>query len=680
MADYGTRDIRNIALVGHAGAGKTTLVESLLFHGGSVPVIGSVEKGTAVTDFDPIERRYHHSVNTAVVSLDYKGRHINLIDTPGYPDFLGPTISALSAVETAVVVINAAGGIEVLTRQLMQIAHDVHDCRMIVINKIDTDGIDLAALVEQIQETFGAECLPINLPAEGGRKVVDCFFNDQGKSDFSSVEALHTALVDQVVEVDEELMALYLEQGEIKAEQLHDPFESALRDGHIVPICFTAAREGVGVAEFLDVLVRLAPNPAEGNLQAFIDEGPEPSEPQELQPVPDAKGHLLAHVFKVDFDPFVGKVGVLRVHQGKITQDSQVFIDDSRKPIKVGHLFRLQGKQIIETDAGVPGDIVALAKIEELHWDSIVHDSHDEDHVHIKPPWFPAPVAGLAVEAKRRGDEQKVSDALAKLSEEDPCLMVERDPGAKQVLLRGLGDLHLRMALEKMDEHYHVQVETHAPDIPYRETVTVPAEGHHRHKKQTGGAGQFGEVFLRIEPLPRGKGFEFVDEVKGGTIPGGYIPAVEKGVRQAMEEGTLSGHPIQDVRVVVYDGKHHHVDSNEVSFSIAGRRAFEEATRKARPLLLEPIVHLVVSSPEEYFGDLSGDLSARRGRITETANPGSGEVTIHAEVPLAELQDYQARMKSITGGHGAYVLQHAHYEPVPQNVQAELIASHRARN
>jgi elongation factor G len=676
MADHGTRDIRNIALVGHAGAGKTTLVESLLFHGGSLAAPGSVEKGTAVTDFEPLERRYHHSVNTAVVSLDYKGRHINLIDTPGYPDFLGPTISALSAVETAVVVINAAGGIEVLTRQLMRIARDVHDCRMIVINKIDTDGVDLADLVTQIQEAFGAECLPINLPAEGGRKVVDCFFNDQGASDFSSVEALHTALVDQVVEVDEELMALYLEQGEIKAEQLHDPFEAALRDGHIVPICFTAAREGVGVAEFLDVLVRLAPNPTEGNLQAFVDDGPQP---QELQPEPDAQGHLLAHVFKVDFDPFVGKIGVLRVHQGKITRDSQVFVDDNRKPIKVGHLFRLQGKQIFETDEGVPGDIVALAKVEELHWDSIVHDSHDEDHVHIKPPWFPAPVAGLAVEAKRRGDEQKVADALAKLSEEDPCLRVERDPGAKQVLLRGLGDLHLRMALEKMDERYHVQVETHAPDIAYRETITASAEGHHRHKKQTGGSGQFGEVFLRIEPLSRGKGFEFVDEVKGGTIPGGYIPAVEKGVRQAMEEGTLSGHPIQDVRVVVYDGKHHHVDSNEVSFTIAGRRAFEEATRKARPLLLEPIVHLVVSSPEEYFGDLSGDLSARRGRITQTANPGNGQVTIHAEVPLAELQDYQARMKSITGGHGAYVLQHAHYEPVPQNVQAELISSHRAR-
>ena len=677
MAQYGTQDIRNVALSGHAGSGKTTLTESLLFHGGALSTMGSVDKGTAATDYEPLERKYHHSVNSAVVSLDYQGAHINIIDTPGYPDFLGPTISALSAVETGIIVVNAQGGIEVLTRQLMDMAKDCRCCRMLVINKIDAEDIDLPALVSAIQDTFGPECLPINLPAGGATRVVDCFFNPEGDSDFSSVPELHTALVDQVVEMDEELMEIYLEQGQVSTQQLHDSFEVALREGHIVPICFTSARTGAGVKELLQVLVRLAPSPIEGNPHRFIDENADHE--HDIVADLDSKGHLLAHVFKIDFNPFVGKIGVFRVHQGHIGRDAQVFVDDNRKAIKVTHLFRAQGKQILEVQEGIPGDICALSKVEELHWDSIIHDSHDEDQVHIKPPWFPAPVAGLAIEAKRRGDEQKISDALAKLSEEDPCLTVERDPGAKQVVLRGLGDLHLRIALEKMDERFHVQVEAHPPEIAYRETIAAPAEGHYRHKKQTGGAGQFGEVFIRVAPLDHGSGFEFVDEVRGGTVPGSFISAVEKGVRQAMEEGTLSGHAVQDVRVTVYDGKHHAVDSNEVSFVVAGRQAFRDAFEKAKPMILEPVVSLVMTAPDGSFGDLSGDLSSRRGKITSTESLGAGTVTIHAEAPLAELQDYLAKFKSITGGEGSYALQHSHYETVPRDIQNRLAKEYRKR-
>jgi elongation factor G len=677
MPGYGTEAIRNVALVGHAGSGKTTLAEALLYHGGDLNVMGSVEKGTAVSDFDPLEQRYHHSVYASVLHLDFKGCHINLIDTPGSPDFVGPTVSALAAVETAVAVINAQAGVEVLSRQLMELAADYRCCRMVVINKIDADQVNLPAVLAAVQEAFGSECLPINLPADGASRVVDCFFTPEGSSDFSSVAELHTALVDQVVEVDDKLMELYLDQGEISADQLHDPFEQALREGHIVPICFTSARTGAGVAELLDILVRLAPNPREGNAHEFVDDDHDGAA---QAAVPQAERHLLAHVFKVDFDPFAGKLGVFRVHQGQINRDSQIFVDDNRKPIKVGHLLRVHGKQLCEVEHGIPGDICAIPKVEELHWDSVIHDSHDEDHVHLRLPRFPVPVAGVAIEAKRRGDEQKISDVLAKLSEEDPCLTVERDADARQLVLRGLGDLHLRLALEKMAERYHLEVESHPPEIAYRETINSPAEGHYRHKKQSGGAGQFGEVFLRIEPLERGAGFEFVDDVKGGTVPAQFIPAVEKGVRQAMEEGPLTGHTVQDVRVAVYDGKHHSVDSNEVSFVVAGRRAFQDAFVKARPMVLEPVVELVIETPEARFGDLSGDLSSRRGRITATESQGTGSVSIRAEVPLAELQDYQPRFKSMTGGEGSYALRHSHYEPVPPPVQAQLASRFKKKD
>lgn len=673
MTAYTTENIRNIALLGHAGAGKTTLSEALLYHGGALTMLGSVEKGTATTDYDPLERKYHHSINSAVVGLDYKGTHINLIDTPGSPDFLGVTISALAAVEAVAVVIDAPSSLDILTRRLMEVVRDCRCCRMIVINKIDAERIDLEAMLRQVQETFGKECLPINLPADGGRRVVDCFFNPAGTADFSSVEEVHTALVDQVVEVDDALMERYLEQGEISPEQLHDPFEAALRDGHIIPVCFTSALHGAGVKELLDVFVKLAPNPAEGNPHAFVND----KDP--LNITPSADRHVLGHVFKVDFDPFAGKFGVFRIHQGTVTKDSQLFIDDHRKPIKVGHLFRVQGKDHVETERGIPGDICALAKVEELHLDSILHDSHDEDHVHMKPPWFPAPMTGLAIAARRRGDEQKISDALAKLSEEDPCLKIERDASSNETVLRGLGELHVKIALEKLDTRYHVQVDSHPPSVPYRETITAPAEGHYRHKKQSGGAGQFGEVYLRIEPLARGAGFEFVNEVTGGAIPGGFIPAVEKGVRQAMEAGVLASYPVQDVRVAVYDGKYHSVDSNEISFVIAGRKAFFEAVLNAAPVVLEPIVELAVTAPEVNIGDLTGDLSARRARITRTDSLPGGMFTISAQAPLAELDNYLARLKSITGGEGSFTTQFSHYDSVPPHIQEQLIASRKTQ-
>lgn len=672
MPKFGTESIRAIAFVGHGGAGKTTLAEALLASTGEVQTAGTVERGNTVCDFDPLEKKHGHSLYSALAHFTHRDAHVYVVDTPGYPDFLGQAIGALSAVDTAAIVVNAQNGIEMITSRMMQWAAKRDLCRLIIVNKIDAENVDLPAVLASLQEAFGKECLPINLPAAGGSTVVDCFFNPSGEADFSSVEDAHRALVDQVVEVDEELMAVYLEQGEINPEQLHAPFERALREGHLIPVCFVSARNGAGVPELLDIFARLMPNPTEGNPPVFLKG--EGAQAEEVVAVPDPKKHVLAHVFKVVVDPFVGRLGVFRVHQGTITRDTQLYVGDGRKPFKVGHMFLLQGKEHVETDLLVPGDIAAVAKVEEIEFDAVLHDSHDEDHYHLRPLEFPLPMYGLAIEPKRRGDEQRISDVLHKLTAEDPCFKVEHSSSTHETVIRGLGELHVRCVLERMAEQYKVEVVTHPPRIPYRETVTGKAEGHHRHKKQTGGAGQFGEVFLRIEPLPRGAGFEFVDDVYGGAIPSQFIPAVEKGVRQVLDAGPLAGFPVQDVRVIVYDGKSHPVDSKEVAFVAAGKKAFLDAIQKARPIALEPIVDIEILAPDANMGDLAGDLSSKRGQVTGTQNLRGGMVKIKGLVPLAELNSYHSRLKSMTGGQGSYSIELSHYEAVPPTVQQQLVA------
>ena len=676
MAKFTTEAIRTIALVGHGAAGKTTLAESLLAKAGLIPAAGSVERGTTVCDFDPLEKTHKHSIQSAVVHFEWQGRRVHLLDTPGAPDLIGNAIGALEAVETAAIVVNAQNGIEMITRRMMQWAAQRQLCRMIVINKIDAENVDLPALVAKIQDTFGKECLPINLPADGGSRVVDCFFNPSGESDFSSVEAAHQALIDQVVEVDEELMAVYLEKGEVSPEQLHAPFEAALREGHLIPICFASARNGAGIAELLDVIVKLMPNPAEGNSPPFYKGSGGSALP--IQAVPDPTKQVLAHVIKVVIDPFVGKLGIFRVYQGTVYKDTQLFIGDGRKPFKVGHLFMLRGKDHIEVESAGPGDIAAVAKVEEITLDSVLHDSHDEDQIHMEPMEFPQPMHGLAVEPKRRGDEQRISDVLHKLQAEDPCFKIEHSAATNETVVRGLGDLHMRLVLEKMAAQYHVEVSTKPPRIPYRETITTKADGHHRHKKQTGGAGQFGEVFLRVEPMPRGAGFQFVDEVKGGTIPTQFIPAVEKGIHQVLAAGPLGGYQVQDLRVTVYDGKHHPVDSKEIAFITAGKRALLDAMMKARPIVLEPIVNIEISAPETAMGDIAGDLSAKRGQVSGTDSLPGGTIVVSGKVPLSELNNYQGRLKSVTGGQGSYAIELSHYDPVPPQVQQQIMAGHKS--
>lgn len=677
MPAYSTDQIRNIALVGHAGCGKTSLFEALLLEGGSITSAGTIERGSTVSDFDPMERSRQHSLNTAIASIDHQDIHVQLIDTPGYPDFRGPTLTALAAVETCVIVVNAAVGIEASTERMMDYAKARGLCRVLLINKIDSEGVRLEALVEQLRETFGPECLPINLPARGREAVVDCFFNPSGESDFSSVAEAHQRIIDQVVEINDKVMDRYLDLGEqgLSGPELHDAFEQCLREGHLVPLCFASARSGAGIREFLELTEKLLPNPREANPPPFQKGVGEAA--VEVQAVPDPNRHVLADVFKIINDPFVGKLSVFRIYQGTVRKDSQLFIDDGKKPFKVGHLFKLKGKEHIEIDEAIPGDLAAVAKVEDIHFDAVLHDSHDEDQYHLKPLEFPQPMYGLAIEPATRGQEQKLGSALLRLAEEDPCFQIEHNKELNELVVRGLGELHLRVMLERLKERYGVEVKSRKPRIAYRETIAAEAEGHHRHKKQTGGAGQFGEVFLRVEPLPRGGGFEFQSKVVGGAIPGQFIPAIEKGVRIALEQGAVAGYLMQDLRVTVLDGKYHDVDSKEIAFVTAGKKAFIDAVARATPQVLEPIVHLEVTVPESHMGDITGGLASKRARIHGTDSKRDGELVIKALVPLAEVQDYSSELKASTQGSGRYQIEFSHYEPVPAQIQKQLVDSWR---
>jgi len=676
---YTTQDIRNVALAGHPAAGKTTLFEALLHAGGAIQTAGTVERGSTVSDFDPIERERGHSLDVGIASTDHGGIHVNLIDTPGYPDFRGPALSALAAVETVVIVIDADTGIEYGTRRMMEYAKARNLCRVLVVNKIDHADANSARVLDELRETFGPECLPLNLPTDGGKAVIDCFGSTEGMSDLGAVADWHQKIIDQVVEINETVMEHYLDLGEggLSGQELHDAFEQCLREGHLVPVLFCSARGGVGITELLDTAENLFPNPAEANPPPFQKLNGHGLE--HIEAAPDPSRHVIADVFKIVNDPFVGKLGIFRVYQGTVKKDTQLFVDDSKKPFKVGHLFKLKGKDHIEIDQAVPGDIAAVAKVDELHFDAVLHDSHDEDEIHLEPLDFPKPMFGLAVEAAHKGQEQKLSTALHKLAEEDPCFTVEHEAETNETVIRGLSDLHLRVNLDRLKDKHGVEVKSRPPRIAYRETVSSKAEGHHRHKKQTGGAGQFGEVFLRIEPLPRGAGFEFVDEVKGGTIPGQFMPAVEKGVRQVLHHGAVAGYPMQDVRVIVYDGKHHSVDSKEVAFVAAGKKAFLDAISKARPQVLEPIVDLEVNAPEQHMGDISGGLASKRARINGTDSARGNEIIVRAQVPLSELEGYAAELKSVTAGRGRYSLDFSHYEPVPPQVQQKLVEAYKPK-
>jgi elongation factor G len=667
--------IRNVALVGASATGKTTLTEALLLRAGAIKAAGSVERGSTVSDHDPLEKRVQHSLNTAVVNCLHDGIRIQLLDTPGALEFVGQSLPALEAVETAAVVISATSGVDSTAQRMMAHAAERRLDRMIIVNRIDVPGADCAAVLAQIRDVFGRECLPLNLPAGGGARVVDCFFNREGEADFSSPEAAHQALVEQVVEVDAEFVDRYLNQGDVDASELHAPLEQALREGHLIPVCFVSAKSGAGVAELLDIITRLLPNPTEGNPPDFL-EGTG-ADARLVHATPDPARHVLAHVFKITVDPYVGKMGVLRVHQGTITRETQLFVGDARKSFKVGHLFRLQGGEHVEIARALPGDICAIAKIDALHFDAVLHDAAEDSQMHLKPLAFPVPVHGIAIQPKRHGDEQRLWELVQRSVDEDPCLRIEQVAATRETVVNGLGELHLRMLLERLRDVHKFEVETRPPRTAYRETITARAEGHHRHKKQTGGAGQFGEVFLRVEPLARGAGIEFVDIVKGGAIPGQFMQAVEKGVREALAAGVIAGYAVEDIRVTVHDGKSHSVDSKDIAFATAARKATWVAIMEARPIVLEPIVDVEILAPASAMGDITGDLASRRGQVNGTEAQLGGTMIVRGQAPAAELIAYATRLNAMTSGEGHYTIAFSHYEPAPMSVQNALRQEHK---
>lgn len=699
MSVRNAADIRNIALVGHSYSGKTTLVERLLFtvsqhpnSGQNLKRMGTVEEGNTVSDFTETEKHHKHSLQAKLFHFNFHDHHVNLIDTPGLADFIGHAIAAMPAVETVAVVVDASKGVESVTRRLMGIAADRKIPRMIIINKIDAHDIDLEALVGRIREQFGSICLPINLPSQGGKKIINVFDHDGSDgegdaTDFSSVKEAHKAIIEQIVEVEERLMEQYLEKGEsFDPTELHAAFEKCLGEGHLVPICFASAKTGVGAEDLLHIIADLCPAPTEVNPPEFLYRPIAPSgqpaeEEIEFNPPPDASAKTIAHVFKVSADPFVGKLAYFRVHSGTVKHKADLFLNDIKKPLRIGHLFKLQGKDHVEVQELGPGDIGAVAKIEELHFNGVIHDSHEHDSVHLKPLALPKPMFGLAVELKNHADETKFASACAKLQEDDPCFKVDRVAATKQTVLRGLGELHLRIIMERLKAGYNIDLVTSTPKTAYKETITAKADGHHRHKKQTGGSGQFGEVYLRIEPLPMDHptGFEFESEVVGGTVPRQYWPAVEKGVRMVLADGAIAGYPMTGVRVALYDGKYHDVDSKEIAFVTAGKKAFIDAVQKARPKLLEPFVTVEITAPSKFLGDIAGHLSTKRGRVQDTLMVGSDSCIVRAIAPLGELQNYANELKSMTGGAGSYGMDYSHDEYTPPHLQAEVVAAFKPK-
>jgi elongation factor G len=689
MTKYNVLDIRNVALCGHGSSGKTTIVDKVLNLTGAVTRPASVDDGTSVCDFDEEEKHHKYSIESAVVHFDHDGRHFNLIDTPGYPDFIGQAIGALRAVETACIVVNAHSGIEVNTRRVFQEAGKAGVGRVIVISKMDTENIDFPKLVGTIQEMWGKNCVPLNVPLGSGhdfKGVVSTLKPPaDAKGALMDLATANQALIETIVETDENALARYFEGTQPTQEEAENLVVRAVVTGTLIPIvCVASKASNSGLKELLDILAHCAPSPDKLIHKATNEQG------QELEIKPDAAGPLIAQVWRTRIDPFVQKLSFIRVFSGTVKKDESIHISGARKNIKIGPLLTVQGSETKATDSVSAGDIAAISKTEDLHTGTTLGNS-------VMPALkFPTPMVGLAAVPKARGDEAKLSGALHKIVEEDSTFRIDRDPQTKELVMTGMSELHLMILRERLKRRDKVEVDTHEPKIPYRETVGQKAEGSYRHKKQSGGRGQFGEVHIRMFPFPKDtnpkefatkerfphmrefhfqekNNFLWVDSIVGGTIPNNFLPAVEKGFLERLERGVIAGFQVQNVGVEVHFGKYHDVDSSEAAFKTAGSMAFRNVFQEAKPSLLEPVVTLHITVPSNKVGDVNSDMSGRRGRVLGMESAGGDMQTVTALVPLAEVTAYARSLSSITGGQGSYTMDFSHYDVVPGQVQKSLI-------
>src|SRR5262245_7709188 len=697
-------NVRDIALVGHRAAGKTSLADALLYEARAVDRMGSVDDETSVADTDEEEHKHHFSIDTHVLHADFEGKHLNILDAPGYPDFIGAAIEALSAVETAVLVISAVNGIEVNTRKMFTEATKKGLSRVIVINKLDAEKtIEFGELLGTIQAAFGKNCALFNVPDAAGPdfKKVICLLEppaNMPKTCPVDVNAARTQLIDAVVECDEALTEKYLTEGEVSVSELEADITRALDAGTLIPIFCTSAKKDVGVKELLDGLAKYGLSPSFAKKRLAGLEVSANGKKHQLEPTEQEE--FVGQVFKVVNDKFVGHLSFVRIIAGKLQHNHNVVNLRSGQTLRIGHLLEVQGKNTSQVHEAGPGDIVALAKVEGMEiGDTIAYTNHVPP---LPPPTFPTPMFGLAVEPKNRGDEQKISTGLHKIASEDPTVKVTHDAQTHELVISGVSQLHLDVIRERLKARFGVEVTTKEPKIPYRETINADGAGDHKHKKQTGGRGQFAEVHLRIYPLSReiksqeqcekefankskfeklrschydpAYNFAFIDHIVGGTIPNNFIPAVEKGCKEMLDRGGLAGYRIQDCAVEVHFGKYHDVDSSEAAFKTAARQAFKKAFLSARPSLLEPIVKLEITVPTKYTGAILGDLPTKRAQV-ENQDSLPGDMTvIFARAPLAEVARYAAQLGGITQGTGSYAMELSHYEMVPANVQQQIVS------
>ncbi len=690
MKVYDAPAIRNVSVVGHGGCGKTSLVSALLFGMGAVTRLGRVEDGTTTTDFDPDEIERRISLQAALAHGEWRKHKLNLVDAPGYANFLSEARLSLSAVDAALVVVDAVSGVEVQTEKVWGYAEDFGLPRVIVVNRMDRERASFARSLESVQAVFGRGALPVVVPLgeeKGFVGVIDLVANkaDVYKDDQSggrqtvdvpadlraAADEAREQLIEMVAEGNEELMEEFFEHGTLSEERLREGLRDAVRKGRIFPVLPASSLRNVGTAEVLDALIDLLPSPA----QREAAQGLDPQSKSDSQRAPSDDAPLSVFVFKTMVDPHAGRISLLRVRSGVLKADSPAWNATREVAERVGSLFLLQGKAQVPVPEVHAGDLAAVAKLKETQTgDTLCDKAHPIVYPKVA---IPEPATTFAIEPKTRGDEDKISASLQRLLEEDPVLRVSRDAQTHEMLLSGNGQLHIEVVVGRLRKRYKVEVNLKRPKIPYRETIKAAAEGHGRHKKQTGGHGQFGDCKIRMKPLARGSDFVFADEVFGGAIPRNFIPAVEKGIQDARTRGYLAGYPMVDFQVELYDGQYHDVDSSEMSFKIAGSLAYKDAVAKCRPTLLEPIMKVEIAVPEEFAGSVMGDLSSRRGRPQGMEPRGSLHM-IHAEVPMAEMLAYDAELTSMTGGRGSYHMEMSHYDEVPSHLQEKIIAAAKA--